>query len=287
MTSDRTNIRRKTGDERRSLILNEIDATRGWVLAESAKHLAAVWPMSKPCEFEFVPRKLTVRDSVAQIGNYTSKSEVLIQSRTALNVGELENLATDQIGSITAKRTLRYARNFWVPEQVQDEMLVSRGKRSAPIFATIRRTKPIVASVPQYWKKRKIRLPQAMDPTLLDEGNKLWACTHRQICRRGTNVHWFLVWTRSGFDLCRWRGLDGCTEAIVVFRFLFRNRNRNRKRNRNRQLSVIANIKTDAQTKWNQGTVDKFEALLTMNGSWRQSAKQGQCKSNNKQYEIL
>ena len=130
MTSDRTNIRRKTGDERRSLILNEIDATRGWVLAESAKHLAAVWPMSKPCEFEFVPRKLTVRDSVAQIGNYTSKSEVLIQSRTALNVGELENLATDQIGSITAKRTLRYARNFWVPEQVQDEMLVSRGKEA-------------------------------------------------------------------------------------------------------------------------------------------------------------
>ena len=29
VTSDQTNIRRKTGDGRRSLILNEIDATRG------------------------------------------------------------------------------------------------------------------------------------------------------------------------------------------------------------------------------------------------------------------
>ena len=47
----------------------------------------------------------------------------------------------------------------------------------------------------------------------------------------------------------------------MVFRYLSRNRNRNR------QLSVIANIETDAETEWNQGTLDKFEALHTMNGS--------------------
>ena len=54
--------------------------------------------MSEPCEFVFVPRKLTVRDSVTQIGINTSKSEASIQSSTALNVGEM-------IGSSTSKRT--------------------------------------------------------------------------------------------------------------------------------------------------------------------------------------
>ena len=56
--------------------------------AEAAKHLAS-GPASEPCEFVFVPRKLTVQDLVMQIGNNTSKSEASIQSRTALNAGEV------------------------------------------------------------------------------------------------------------------------------------------------------------------------------------------------------
>ena len=56
--------------------------------------------MSEPGEFVFVPRELTGRDSVMQIGNNTSKSEASFQSRTALNVGEMENLATDQLEAV-------------------------------------------------------------------------------------------------------------------------------------------------------------------------------------------
>ena len=41
--------------------------------------------------------KHTVRYSVAQIGNYTSKSEASIQSGTALNAGETENSLTDRL----------------------------------------------------------------------------------------------------------------------------------------------------------------------------------------------
>ena len=61
--------------------------------------------MSEPCEFVFVPMKLTVQDSVMQIGNNTSKSEAPIQSRTALNPGEMENFGDGSIGSSTAKKT--------------------------------------------------------------------------------------------------------------------------------------------------------------------------------------
>ena len=43
----------------------------------------------------YVPRKLTVRESVTQIENDTSKSEAKIQIRTALNAGEMENVVTD------------------------------------------------------------------------------------------------------------------------------------------------------------------------------------------------
>ena len=52
--------------------------------------------MSELCEFEFVPMKRAVRDSVAQIGNHTSKSEASIQCVRALNVGETENSLTDR-----------------------------------------------------------------------------------------------------------------------------------------------------------------------------------------------
>ena len=60
--------------------------------------------MSEPCEFVFVPMKLTVQDSVMQIGNNTSKSEGPIQSRTALNAGEMENLVTDQLEAVQQRK---------------------------------------------------------------------------------------------------------------------------------------------------------------------------------------
>ena len=98
VTTDQTNIRRKMEDGRGSLILNQVDTTRfrsvclgqrwiktGWILLKRQSIWPAVQPMSEPGEFVFVPRKLTVRDSVTQIGN-TSESGASIQSRTALNV---------------------------------------------------------------------------------------------------------------------------------------------------------------------------------------------------------
>ena len=91
--------------KRRSLILNKIDATRcklvgpktGWILLKQPNIWPVVWPMSKLCEFVCVPMKHAARDSVAQIGNHTSKSEASIQSGTALNPGETENSVTDHM----------------------------------------------------------------------------------------------------------------------------------------------------------------------------------------------
>ena len=38
------------------------------------------------------------------------------------------------------------------------------------------------------------------------------------------------------------------------------------------------NIETDAQTEWNQGKVEKFEAVLTMIGSDSNAQNQSNCK---------
>ena len=124
VTSDQINIGRKTGDGRRSSILNKIDATRfrsvylgqrwiktGWILLKQRNIWPVVQPTTEPCEFVFVPRKLTVRDSVTQIGNNTSKSEASIQSWTALNVGEMDNLAMDQLETVQ-QREHRDTRDF-------------------------------------------------------------------------------------------------------------------------------------------------------------------------------
>ena len=55
---------------------------------------------------------------------------------------------------------------FWVPEQVRDEDVGIKKEKKRANVATIRRTKPIVASVLQYCSNRKICILQAMDPTL-------------------------------------------------------------------------------------------------------------------------
>ena len=48
---------------------------------------------------------------MTQIGSNTSKSEASIQSRTALNVGEMENLVTDQLDAVQ-QREHRNTRDF-------------------------------------------------------------------------------------------------------------------------------------------------------------------------------
>ena len=124
VTSDQITIGRKTGDGRRSSILNKMNATRfrsvclgqrwiktGWILLKQRNIWPLVQPTTEPCEFVFVPRKLTVRDSVTQIGNNTSKSEASIQSWTALNVGETDNLAMDQLETVQ-QREHRDTRDF-------------------------------------------------------------------------------------------------------------------------------------------------------------------------------
>ena len=52
--------------------------------------------------------KLTVRDSVAQIGTHTSKSEASIQSGTALNAGETDNSLTDRLEAEQQRNTKMY-----------------------------------------------------------------------------------------------------------------------------------------------------------------------------------
>ena len=76
--------------------------------------------MVEPCEFEIVTMKRAVRDSVAQIGNHTSKSEASIQSVTAWTVGETENSWTDRLEA-GQQREHKDMRDFWIQEQVRDE----------------------------------------------------------------------------------------------------------------------------------------------------------------------
>ena len=100
--------------------------------------------MSKPCEFECVPRKRAVKDSGVQIRNHNSKSEVLIQSETALNAGETENPSMDQLEAIH-HRDPKDARYFRIPEQVQyEDFSIKKEKNCAAIGKM-----PIIASVLQ------------------------------------------------------------------------------------------------------------------------------------------
>ena len=71
--------------------------------------------MDEPYELVFLPKKLTVRDSVTQIGNNTSKSGASILRRTTLNAGETEDLVMDQLEALQ-RREHTATRDF--PKQV-------------------------------------------------------------------------------------------------------------------------------------------------------------------------
>ena len=90
-----------------------------------------------------------------QIGNNTSKSEPSIQSRTALNAGEMENLVTDQLEAVQ-RWEHRDTRDILGTGTSRDEDVSIKKEQKRANVATTRRTKPIVACVLQYCSNRKI-----------------------------------------------------------------------------------------------------------------------------------
>ena len=108
-----------------------------------------------------MPSKRDVRDSVVQIGNHTSKSEMLIQSETALNAGESENHSMDQLEAIH-RREHKDARYFRRPEQVQDEGVCIKKEKDCTNIGK----RPIIASALQCYSNCEIGILLTMDPTL-------------------------------------------------------------------------------------------------------------------------
>ena len=123
--------------------------------------------MSEPGEFEFAARKRAVQDSGIQVGNHNSKSEVLIQSETALNAGEKENYSMDQLEAVH-QREHKDARYIWIPEQVQDEDFSIKKEKNCASTGK----RPIIASVLQCRANFKIGILQdhGSHTPLQDEG---------------------------------------------------------------------------------------------------------------------
>ena len=153
--------------------------------------------------------KLTVRDTVTQIKNNTSKCDASIQSRTALNAGETENLVTDQLEAVQQT------------EHRDTRDLLDTGTSSR-----------------RRWQYQ--------------EGQEA-----RECCNNVQNKSNRCFCTTILFKSQDWYSARSSIPHS------------NRNRNRNRQLSVNVNIESDAQTEWIQETVNKFETLLTRNGSWQ------------------
>ena len=228
-------------DGRRCQIQNEIDATRfrsvclgqrwintGWILLKMQNIWPVVQPMSEPWEFEFVPLKRAVRDSVSQIGNHTSKSGASIQKATALNVGETENSLTDRLEAVQ-QREHRDTRDILGSGTSSSRRCqYQEGKEAANVG-----TKPIFASVLQCCSNCRLVFYRTMDPAL-----------HYK--RKVDEAH-----DGSGERLqprCAQRPRHVHRDPQYMHRNPMQNR-RHQHRNRNRQLSLlIVNIETDAQT---------------------------------------
>ena len=112
------------------------------------------------------PMNRTVRDSVTQIGNHTSKSETSIQSRIALNVGETENLVTDHLEAVQQREHRRYARlsGYW--NQFETKMSVSRRKRSARMLQQCAEQSQSLLLYYNIVQIARLVFHRAMDPTL-------------------------------------------------------------------------------------------------------------------------
>ena len=129
-------------------------------------------------------------------------------------------------GKQYSKGNTEIRETFWVLEQVRDEDVSIKKEKKRANVATIRKTKPIVASVLQHRSNSKIGIPQAMVAHSISRwwwrandgsGAKSAGSGRARIGRYADVVRTYteMVWTRSGFDLCRWRGIDGCTEAPI------------------------------------------------------------------------
>ena len=89
--------------------------------------------MSKPCEFEFVPRKRAVKDSGVQFRNHNSKSGVVFQGETALNAGEAENHSMENWKQYI-KGTTKMHGTFGYQNKFKTKTSVSGWKRIAQIL---------------------------------------------------------------------------------------------------------------------------------------------------------
>ena len=168
---------------------------------------------------------------MVQIRNHHSKSEVLIQSETALNAGE-EDHSMDQLEA-THQRKHKDARYFWIPEQVQGKDFSMKKEKNC---ANIGRM-PITASVLQCCSNGKMGVLQGHG-------------SHTPLPDEGEAPMMDLV--KGAADPIRIQRPEVrvCAEASV------HNSKRTPKqiqghqhRKRNRQLSMlIVNIETDAQT---------------------------------------
>ena len=239
--------------------------------------------------FELVPTKRDVRDSVVQIRTHESKSERLIQSETVSNAGETENHSMDQLEAI-------HQREYKDTRQWQERI------------AQISEQRPIIASVLQWYSNCKIGVLQGHGfHTLLQDEvwRRLW-WIWQLVCKSSVKpkdrcVYTDKLWCKTLREPWCIHRHDTNTETrgkcIQKSRYVFTvnsdadSETTETSKNRKRQLSkMIVNIETNAQTEWNQWKVEKFEAVLTMIGSWQQWAKQRQCKSkeqskSNKQYK--
>ena len=187
--------------------------------------------MSEPGEFVLVPRKLTVRDSVTQIENNTSKSEASIQGRTALNVGETETSLKDQLEAVQ-QREHRDTRDFLgIGTSSRRRCQYQDGKEARKCCNNTQNCSNC---------KIGVTTGHGYHTPLQDDGNK-------PMMDLAQSLQTWCVCEHVAASICAdEEELTVAQRALVVFRYLPRNRNRNR--NRNRQLSVIVNIETDAQT---------------------------------------
>ena len=90
---------------------------------------------------------------MTQIGNNISKSGASILSRTALNIGETENLVMDQLEALQ-RREHRDTLDFSALQKRSCQL--KEGKKKRANVTKMRKTKTIVTFVLQYCSKRKI-----------------------------------------------------------------------------------------------------------------------------------
>ena len=131
--------------------------------------------MSESGEFVFVPSKLTVRDSVMQIGNNTSKSKASIHSRTALNAGETENLVTDQLEAVQQREHRDTQQFLGTGKSSRRRCQYQEGKEARECCNNKQNQIQSLLLVEQYCSNRKIGVStgHGSHTPLQNDGNKL------------------------------------------------------------------------------------------------------------------